>query len=90
MANRNETATAPAGTGNTETSKRGKGKRLTREQRGLPPLTAAQTIAKQNVQNAQNACQFIKQHIDEGNMVSAEVLQACSTLSGALGGMLGE
>ncbi len=67
----------------------GSGKRVSREDRGLPPLTKAQTIAKQNVQGAENACKFIKASIDEGNMPSSAVLQACSTLTGALAGMLG-
>ncbi len=68
----------------------GFGKRQSRSARGLPPLTAAQTIAKQQVQGAQNACKFIKDHIENGNMPTGAVLQACSVLSGTLGGMLGE
>lgn len=56
----------------------------------LPVLTPTQKIARQQVQSAQNACKFIKDFIDQGNMVSGEVLSACSTLTGALGGMIGE
>ena len=55
----------------------------------LPPLTASQRMAKQIVQNAQNACKFIKDDIEQGNMPSGELLQACSTLSASLGKLIG-
>lgn len=67
----------------------GRGKRLTRQEKGLPDLTPTQQIARQQVQSAQNACKFIKDHIDQGNMVSGEVLSACSVLTGALAKMIG-
>jgi len=69
-----------------ESGKRGKRARNP----NLPVLTPTQKIARQQVQSAQNACKFIKDFIDQGNMVSGEVLSACSTLTGALGGMIGE
>ncbi|KKN24596.1 hypothetical protein LCGC14_0893190 [marine sediment metagenome] len=74
----------------TSTGRSGKRKatRVSRESRGLPPLTGAQKIAKQNVQGAENACRYIKQHIEDGNMPTGEVLQACSTLTGALASIL--
>jgi hypothetical protein len=67
----------------------GKGRRVSRESKGLAPLTTQQSMAKAQVQQAQNACRFIKEQIDLGNMPTAEVLQACCTLSGALSSMIG-
>lgn len=68
----------------------GKGKRLSRAERGLPELTAAQKQQRSMVQQAQNACTFIKAAIDSGEPVKAEVLRACATLAGSLAGTLGE
>lgn len=64
--------------------------RVSRESRGLADLTPSQKIAKQNVQGAQNACKFIKDYIDKGHIPPADVLQACSTLTGALAVILSE
>jgi len=68
----------------------GRGHRVSRADKGLPELTPSQKMARQQVQGAQNACKFIKNWIDQGHMPSGEVLQACSTLAGAVGGFIGE
>jgi len=71
------------------TTGRGRKSRPTREARGLPPLTKSQKIAMQIVQGAKNACTYIRESIDGGQMPSGEVLQACSVLQGQLGKYLG-
>jgi hypothetical protein len=66
-----------------------KAKRQTREQRGLPPLSANQRAMLGMTQNAEKACKIIRQSIDNGETPSKEILQACSVLSSALAAMIG-
>lgn len=64
-------------------------KRVSREAQGLPPLTREQTMMRSLVQQAQNACSFLKKQIDSGTVPSKSVLQACGTLAATLGASLG-
>lgn len=81
----NKSASAPSNV----PTKRGRKTRASREERGLPPLTKSQRIAMQIVQGAKNACTYIRESIDGGEMPTGEVLQACSVLQGQLGKYLG-
>ena len=66
-----------------------KGKRKTREERGLSPLTREQAQIVKMVQGAENACKFLKQSADKGEPISKDSLAACAVLSTALGNLLG-
>lgn len=83
--------TAPqAASKETTGAAKGRGKRVSRAEKGLPELTPVQKQQRAMVQQAQNSCTFIKQAIDSGKPIKAEVLQACSILSGSLASMIGE
>jgi len=84
-----KTATGTNPTSNPTNGKGARGKRQTREEKGLQPLTAIQKQQRAMVQQAQNSCNFIKAAIDRNEPIKAEVLAACSTLSGALSSMIG-
>lgn len=84
-----KTASVPGTTSPATNGKGERGKRKTREEKGLQPLTPAQKQQRAMVQQAQNACNFIKAAIDRQEPVSARVLEACSILSGALSTMIG-
>lgn len=64
-------------------------KRLSREERNLPTLTANQSQIVKMIQNAENACKFLKQSADRAEPISKESLAACSVLSTALANLLG-
>lgn len=78
------------GKGNSTLAGRVKRDRKTREEKGLPELTAGQKQVKAMIQQAQNACQFIKAEADKGTPIKAEILRACSVLAGSLAGSLGQ
>lgn len=67
----------------------GRGKRQSREDKGLPPLTREQTMVRSLIQQAQNACGFLKKQVDDGKTPSKKVLEACGVLSASLGASLG-
>jgi len=64
-------------------------KRVSREDRGLQPLTPDQKMTKALVQNAQNACQLLKKKADEGEQLPKEVLAALGVITGSLSSVLG-
>jgi hypothetical protein len=69
--------------------KNGRGKRQSREARGLEPLTSQQRQIVRMIQNAENACKFIKKAADAGEAIPKDTLAACSVLSTALGNLIG-
>lgn len=88
----NETKDAKIGTATqgTDSKANGRGKKKSREERGLPPLTNAQRMTKSLIQNAQNSCQFLKEQVESGEPIPEAVLNACGVLAGAMGAVLGE
>lgn len=62
---------------------------LTPEEKAANELISRQRAMIGMVQNAEKACRIIRSTINKGELPPKEVLAACSTLSGALSGMLG-
>lgn len=89
MANETTKSVSDKATTSPASNGKGRGKRVSRAEKGLPELTPVQKQQRAMVQQAQNSCTFIKQAIDNGEPIKAEVLSACSILSGALSSMIG-